>query len=162
MSLRNEPLDWDFDTKDPYLPVSYEGEVVGFFKSKYAVRITKILNEEVRLNKALKKACYDLLKERGGDVSQVHELAKSYVLKTKRPRYGTAAIAQLLKERQQELNISSKEFVHFCNSYRLSTEELNNIYACKPIEDRLIPIIARILGVNAVELMGIRDGVVKT
>lgn len=39
MSLRNEPLDWQLQTNNPYIPIYYQGDLVGFFKPEYASEI---------------------------------------------------------------------------------------------------------------------------
>ncbi|MBZ8181475.1 MAG: hypothetical protein SAL07_08040 [Oscillatoria sp. PMC 1051.18] len=158
MPLRDEPLEWDFNAKVKFFPIYYQGVVVGFFNPEYAGRIVKILNEDENLRKALKNACLDLLKEQGGDSSELEGLMKKYISGTKRPQYGTKAIAFLLRERQAELDISDREFARFCDSYRLSWENLQNIYAGKAIEDSLIIPLSRILGKSPGEVIAVRDG----
>ncbi|MEC4984594.1 MAG: hypothetical protein SAJ37_08085 [Oscillatoria sp. PMC 1068.18] len=158
MPLRDEPLEWNFNAKVKFFPVYYQGVVVGFFNPEYAQRIVKILNEDENLRKALKNACLDLLEQQGGDSREVEGLMSKYISGTKRPKYGTQAIAILLRERQAELDISDREFARFCDSYRLSWENLQNVYTGKEIEDSLIVPLARILGKSPAEIIAVRDG----
>jgi hypothetical protein len=158
MSLRNEPPDWQLPSNENYLPIYYKGELAGFFKQEYADKILKFLNEDALVKKALTKACIDLAKQTGGDANTVKELIKRYIKMSQRPKYGTLAIANFLRERQQEIDISDKEFIKFCDSYMVSPEQLNDIYAGKPIDDSLIAPLARILNVSQARLFEVRDG----
>ncbi len=45
-----------------------------------------------------------------------------------RPKYGTPAIAALQNERQAGLDLGDKEFSKFCDTFKLSPVELNNIF----------------------------------
>ncbi|MEW5857176.1 MAG: hypothetical protein AB1861_07305 [Cyanobacteriota bacterium] len=154
----NQASDWNYDPNDPYSPIYYKGAVVGFIKPEYAIRIVDFLNEDERLRKALKMACFDLITEAGGDTSRVDLLMRKYIASTERPRYGSAAVALLLRDRQDELDISDKEFARFCDSYRLSWKELKEIFLGKDINDNQLGPIARIVGKSIEELIEVRDG----
>ncbi|MEH2232391.1 MAG: hypothetical protein V7K71_22650 [Nostoc sp.] len=158
MSLRNEPLDWQLETNNPYIPVYHQGNLVGFFKPEYASEIIKILNEEEVLKKALKMACTDLIKRIGGDTRKVNYLMEKYVKTSERPKHGTRAIAVLLSDRQKELDLSNQEFAKFCDTFKLSPTELNNIYAGEAFDDSLLAPLSRILGIAKEQLLKVRDG----
>ncbi|MEH2129363.1 MAG: hypothetical protein V7K86_01590 [Nostoc sp.] len=158
MSLRNEPLDWHFESNEPYIPVYHKGDLVGFFKPEYASEIIKFLNEEEVLKKALKMACTDLIKKMGGDTRKVYYLMERYVKTSERPKYGTRAIAVLLQDRQKELDLSNQEFTKFCDTFKLSPTELNNIYAGEAFDDSLLAPLSRILGMAKERLLEVRDG----
>ncbi len=158
MVLRDEPLDWEVNGEKQFLPVYYQGEIVGFLQPEYAKQVVRFFNEEIRQNKALEKACRDLIIERGGDLREVSELAKSYRNQVERPKYGTKAIAILLRERQKELDVSKKDFIRFCDSYKLSLDDLKDIYSDKEIKDSSILPLARILGKTPREVKVVRDG----
>jgi hypothetical protein len=66
----------------------------------------------------LKIACLDLLQKTGGDTSKVNSLIKKYIKLSERPKYGSRAIALLLKERQKELDLSDAEFTKFCDTFK--------------------------------------------
>jgi hypothetical protein len=158
MLPNNQSMPWEFDPYDPFFPISYEGVGVGFCTLDFADRIVEILNEDGKLRKALKMACADLIKQSGGDPNRVNELMQKYLEKSERPKYGTGAIAYLLRDRQEELDMSDKEFTRFCDSYKLSPEELKEIYQGKAISDRQIGLLARILRKSIEELTKIRNG----
>ena len=158
MSLRNEPSDWQLPSNENYLPLYYKGELAGFFKQEYAEKILKFLNEDALLKKALTKACIDLAQQIDGDANTVRELIKKYIKLSQRPKYGTLAIANFLRERQQEIDVGDQEFIKFCDSYMVSPEQLNDIYAGKPIDDSLIAPLARILNLSQARLLEVRDG----
>ena len=158
MSLRNESLPWQFDSKDLYVPITYEGTVVGYGKPKFAARVVEALNEEDRFSKALQIACLDLLRQSGGDPNRLPEMMRRYLARAERPKSGTAAIAALLRDRQEEIDIGDDEFCRFCDSYRLSREELREIHAGKEIGDHQLLPLSRILGRSVEELADIRDG----
>jgi hypothetical protein len=161
MSLRNEPQDWQFESDESFVPVYYQGKVVGVMKQEYAANLTKLLNEDELLKKALKRACVDLIKQSGGDTSQVKDLMKKYIKMSERPKFGTRAIAFLLRERQEELDLGDREFTKFCDTYKLSPAELNNVYAGEPVEDGLLVPLSRILGITKEKLIEVRDGTAK-
>ncbi len=158
MIPKNQPLSWEFDPYDPYFPITYEGVGVGFCKLDFAVRIADILNEDGKLRKALQMACLDLLKQSGGNPERVQELVKNYLEKTERPKQGTGAIACLLRDRQEELDMSDKDFASFCDSYKLSPEELKHIYDGKEVTNRQLGVLTRILRKSMGGLTEIRDG----
>ncbi|MEH2180368.1 hypothetical protein [Nostoc sp.] len=158
MSLRNEPLDWHFESNEPYVPVYHKGDLVGFFKPEYANEIIKFLNEEEVLKKALKMACTDLIKKLGGDTRKAYYLMEKYIKTSERPKHGTKAIAVLLHDRQKELDLSNQEFTKFCDTFKLSPTELNNIYAGEAFDDSLLAPLSRILGMAKEQLLKVRDG----
>ncbi|WP_017651225.1 hypothetical protein [Fortiea contorta] len=159
MSLCSENLDWQFKSNELYTPVYHKGDLVGFFKQEYASEIIKFLNEEEVLSKALKIACTDLIRKTGGDISQIKQVMKKYIKISERPKYGTRAIALLLGERQKELDLNNQEFTKFCDTFKLSPTELNNIYAGEAVEDILLAPLSRILGMSKERLLEVRDGV---
>ncbi|MEH2236307.1 hypothetical protein [Nostoc sp.] len=158
MSLRNEPLDWQVETNNPYIPVYHQGDLVGFFKPEYASEVIKFLNEQEVLKKALKMACTDLINKMGGDPNKVNYLMGKYIINSERPKYGTRAIAVLLHDRQKELDLSNQEFAKFCDTFKLSPTELNNIYAGEAFDDSLLAPLSRILGMAKEQLLKVRDG----
>ena len=158
MSLRNKPLDWHFESHEPYIPIYHKGDLVGFFKPEYASEIIKFLNEEEVLKKALKMACTDLIKKLGGDTRKVYYLMEKYVKTSERPKHGIRAIAVLLHDRQKELDLSNQEFTKFCDTFKLSPTELNNIYAGEAFDDSLLAPLSRILGIAKEQLLKVRDG----
>ncbi|WP_066376395.1 MULTISPECIES: hypothetical protein [unclassified Anabaena] len=158
MRLRDEQLDWELDSQDAYVPVYHQGDLVGFFKQDYAEELIKFLNEDEVLKKALKIACVDLLKAAGKDISKVDILMEKYIKISERPKYGTRAIALLLRERQEELDLGNQEFAKFCDTFKLSPTELNNIYAGEEVDDSLLAPLARILGITKERLLTVRDG----
>jgi hypothetical protein len=158
MSLRNYPSDWELGNNENYMPVYYKGAVAGFFKKEYSETVIKNLNNDELLTKALTQACIDLIRRSGGDVSQVNDLIKKYLKICGRPKFGSFAIAELLRERQVELDLGEKEFSKFCDTFKLSPVELNNIYAGENIDDSLIAPLSRILGMPKDELLKVRDG----
>lgn len=158
MLPKNQALRWDFDPYDPYFPISYEGVGVGFCKLDFAARIANVLNEDEKLRKALQMACFDLLQQSGGDPNRVNELMNKYLERSERPKRGMGALAYLLCDRQEELDMSDKEFIRFCESYKLSAKELKDIYEGKDISDRKLAVLARILRKSVEELTEVRDG----
>lgn len=158
MSLRNEPLDWQVNSDEAYVPVYHKGDLVGFFKEEYVNEIINYLNEEDVLKKALKIACLDLLQKTGGDISKVNYLIKKYIKLSERPKYGSRAIALLLRERQQELDLNDAEFTKFCDTFKVSPTELHSIYVGEPVDDSLLLPLTRILGITKERLLEVRDG----
>ncbi len=77
---------------------------------------------------------------------------------SRRPKYGTRAIAALLRDRQKELDLGNQEFAKFCDTFKLSPTELNNIYAGETVEDSLLAPLSRILGISKEQLLDVRDG----
>ncbi|MBW4521539.1 MAG: hypothetical protein KME16_17815 [Scytolyngbya sp. HA4215-MV1] len=153
----NQPPAWHFDSQEVYVPLSFEGEVVGFCKLNHASRIVEILNEEDRCQKALRLACYDLAARSGGS-DGVDVLIEKYLAKTERPKRGTGVVALLLKERQTDLDLNDDEFAKFCDTYRVSRNELSRIYSGEEIGSGQLNCLARILGISVDELISIWQG----
>jgi hypothetical protein len=158
MSLRKEPLDWQLEASETYLPFHYKGSLAGFLKQEFADDVLQVLNEDEVLKKALRIACTELIKHSGGEIAQVKDLMKKYIRMSERPKHGTRAIATLLSERQLELDLNNQEFAKFCDTFKLSPVELNNIYAGEPVDNSLLAPLSRILGISKTELCDIRDG----
>lgn len=158
MPLPGEPETWKFYSSEIYVPVTYEDEVVGFCKPDFAVRIVDALNDDEKLRKALKLACYDLISRTGGTPSQINELISKYLARTSQPCSGPAAIAALLRDRQDELDVSDREFSLFCDSYRLPVEALEAIYAEDEIDGSLLIPLSRVLGRSVEDLMQVLEG----
>jgi len=178
MTPTNQPLRWQLNPDQSYIPISYQGRQVGFCAPKFAAKIVEVFNEDEKLQeenellkKALQIACLDLLKQSNSQPNQLNEIQlnelqkqylksakKQYLKSAKRPEHGTAAIAFLLRSRQGELDISDQEFAGFCNSYKLSLQELKDIYNGKEISDSQLKVLARILGKSVEELTEMRDG----
>jgi len=165
MRQSNQPLHLEFNPDRAYIAIVYDNREVGFCSPEIAARIVETLNEDEQiqeenetLTKALQMACRDLLKRTGGNIASVNKLVQRYLENAKRPEHGTRAIAFLLRDRQHELDINDKEFIRFCNSYRLSPQELRDIYRGAEVSDEQLKVLARILGRSVQELMEIRDG----
>lgn len=165
MTQDNRSVRLEFDPDRAYIAITYDEMEVGFCTPEFASRIVETLNESEQLRedhetltKALQIACIDILKRSGGDPSQANRLMQRYLEKAKRPEHGTRAIAYMLRDRQRELNVSDKQFARFCDSYRLSPQELRDIYRGKEISDEQLKLLSRILGRTVQELMEVRDG----
>jgi hypothetical protein len=158
MAKLNSSLPWEFNPNDSYLPITYEGKVIGFSKSAYANQLVGSLNHNEKLRKALYLACYDLIARKGGSSSEVNELMQQFMARIERPKSGTGAIALLLQERQVELDLTDDEFAKFCDTFRLSRPELKSIYAGEDIEHIQLAPLSRILGVTTDELIEIWKG----
>lgn len=158
MALSGEPQAWQFFPADTYVSVTYEDEIVGFCKPDFAARIVDVLNDDEKLRQALRLACYDLVSLAGGNANQVDEMIDKYLSKTGGPKTGIAAIAALLRDRQDELDVSDKEFIRFCDSYRLPREKLEAIYAGEEVIDSalLVP-ISRVLGIPVDDIIQIME-----
>jgi hypothetical protein len=146
-------LPWECSTQSAYVPLSFEGEVVGFCRPDCATEIAKTLNETEMLQKALQLACYDLVARSGGSTESVAELVKTYLSKVERPLQGSALVALLLKERQIDLDLTDDEFAKFCDSYRLSRTELQGIYRGEEVESHQLIPLSRILGKTVDEVI---------
>ncbi len=160
-----KPKRWQFNPDHSHIAISYEGNEVGFCAPEFATKIVEAFNENEKLleeneilHKALYWTCLDLLRRSSGNLNQVNELRQQYMERAKRPDHGTAAIAFLLRNRQEELDISDQEFANFCNSYKLSPVELKDIYNGKEVSDSQLKALARILGRGVDELTEVRDG----
>lgn len=165
MTQANQALRLQVNHYRSYISVSSEEMEVGFCTPEFASRIVETFNEYERLHeenetlsKALQMVCLDLIKRTGGNRNQVSKLIKQYLEKAKRPEHGTRAIAYLLRERQISLDLSTKDFVRFCYSYKLSPKELKDIYTGKDVADNQLRSLARILNKSVEELMEVRDG----
>lgn len=160
MELPSQPQAWQFSSAECYVPITYEDEVIGLCKPDFAIRIVKALNEDEKLYKALWLACDDLIRRSGGKCGPVDELMNEYLTKTERPQTGIVAIAALLKQRQEELDVGDKEFFKFCDSYRLPKEKLQAIYDGDEIDSNMLNPLARILGCSVDDLLEVlEDGV---
>ncbi|MEB3826622.1 hypothetical protein [Phormidium sp. CCY1219] len=157
MASINDPLPWEVGL-DIYVPILHERSLVGFCRPEYSEELVEMLNEQEKLRKALRLACGDLLRQRGADKSKVNELMEKYLEKCQRPRFGPRAIAALLQERQQDLQVSTSEFIKFCETYKVSRQNLKEIFAGQEISDRLIIPLARILGKTQTEVLEILHG----
>ena len=150
-----EKLPWELGAMQPHVPLFYEGELVGYFEPDYAEEIVEALNERDRLQKALRLACLDLLKKMGVSSNRANELTNRYLTRAERPKFGPRAIAAMLVDRQKALRVSPQEFMKFCDTYKISPLQLDDIYEGKPISNDLIPPIARILGITEEEVLDV-------
>ncbi|HEY9621364.1 MAG TPA: hypothetical protein V6C78_13395 [Crinalium sp.] len=161
MELPSEPQAWQFSSAEFYVPITYEDEIVGFCKPDFAIRIVKALNDDEKLYKALWLACDDLMRRSGGKCGPVDELMGEYLAKTVMPQTGIAAIADLLRRRQAELDISDKEFFKFCDSYRLPPDKLQAIYDGEEIDSSILTPLARVLSCSVDDLLEVlEEGVI--
>ncbi len=158
MALPNQPESWQFDPNDSYVPINYEGEMMGFGKPEFAIRVVDLLNDEEKFRKALRLACYDLVSRLGGLSSSLDELVESYLAKAQTPRSGIGAIALLLQHRQMELDVNDEEFARFCDSYRLSRNDLQGIYDGKEVDVKILTPLSRILGMSVDSLLEVLEG----
>ncbi len=165
MAQNNQSLRLEFNPDRSYIAITYDDLDVGYCTPEFASRIVETLNETEQLRednevltKALQLACLDLLKRMGSNPNRVNKLMQRYLEQSKRPEHGTRAVAFLLRDRQRELGVNDREFVFFCNSYRLSPQELRDIYRGKDISDDQLKVLSRILGKSYQELMEVRDG----
>ena len=165
MTKSTPPLRLQINHYRSYISISYEEIEVGFCTPEFAARIIEIFNEHEKLqeenetlNKAFRMACLDVVRQSGGKMNQLNKRMKHYLEKAKRPEHGTRAIAYLLRERQRELKISNRDFVRFCYSYKLTPQELEDIFKGKDISDSQLKVLSRILGKSLDELTEVRDG----
>jgi hypothetical protein len=165
MTQTNQALRLQVNHYRSYIAISSEEMEVGFCTPEFAARIVETFNEYERLHeendtlsKALQMACLDLIRRTGGNRNHVNKVIKQYLEKAKRPEHGTRAIAYLLRERQMALDLTTKDFVRFCYSYKLSPKELKDIYTGKDITDHQLKSLSRILGKSVEELTEVRDG----
>ena len=154
----NQPKLWTSDPNEMYVPISYQGEMVGFCKPNYATQLLETLNGDDKFRKALQLACYDLVAKSGGSPEQINALMQQYLQKAQRPKEGIGAIALYLKERQQELDLTDEEFIKFCNSFRLSPQELDSIYSGQEIDSKQLAPLSRILGLTVDEVIAVLQG----
>lgn len=149
---------WVSNPDESYIPVLYEKEVVGFCKPHYATRIITILNEDEISRKALQAACTDLIARMGRTDIGVADLMQQYIELVSRPKHGVAAIAFYLKERQAELDLTDEEFAKFCDTFRLSRDELNAIYQGQLVDPRQLTPLSRILGMTIDDVIVVLRG----
>lgn len=153
-----ESLSWEFQPEQPHLPIYREGELVGYCHPFYAREIVEAMNDRDKLRKALRIACLDLLRAKGGNPAKVGELMEKYLAKTERPKSGPRAIAVMLVDRQKELKLSPQEFLKFCDTYKVSSQNLNDLAAGKSVDSNLINPLARILGISAADVKEVLNG----
>lgn len=165
MKKNNHSLRFQLNPYRAYIPISYEEMEVGLCTPEFADRILEIFNDYERLqeenetlSRALKMACLDMIKQLGGNALHIDRRMRQYLENAKRPEHGTRAIAFLLRERQQELKVNNRDFVRFCNSYKLTPQELKDIFNGKDISDYQLKSLSRILGKSVEELTEVRDG----
>lgn len=147
-----ESFSWEFNPDRPHLPFYREGELVGYCHPDYVQEIVEAMNEQDKWRKALRIACLDILRAKGSDPRKVEELMEKYLAKTERPKSGPRAIALMLLDRQKELQLSTQEFLKFCDTYKVSAQDIKDLAMGKDLEPNLINPIARILGVSAAEV----------
>jgi hypothetical protein len=165
MTKINQTLRLQINQERSYISISEEEIEVGFCTPEFAARLIEIFNEYEKLheenetlNKALRMACTDLIRQSGGNAKQLNKRMRHYMETARRPEHGTRAIAYLLRERQRALNISNRDFVRFCYSYKLTPKELEDIFKGKDISDRQLKVLSRILSKTVEELTEVRDG----
>ncbi len=161
----NQSIRLQFKLDRSYIAIYHEDREVGFCTPEFADLIVEALNENEQLdeenetiNKALQMACRELLKRSGGKPNQVKQLMRKYLQKAKPFKYGSRAIAYLLWDRQKQLDVSNHEFIRFCDSYKLSPQELLDIYKGKEVTDSQLRAVSRIVGKSFNELVYTRDG----
>jgi hypothetical protein len=154
----SEPQPWQYSSAEVYFPITYEDEIVGFCKPDFAARIVKALNDDEKLHRALWLACQDLVRRSNGRSGPVDDLMQEYLAKSDRSKTGVAAIAALLRYRQQELDVSDREFLRFCDSYRLSKEKVQAIYEGEDIDNSLLIPLSRVLGRSVDDLLELLEG----
>ena len=161
----NNSVPWSFDANKNFVPILHEGTVVGFLRPDYAQKVAQVLNaqdrlhaEQDRLRKSLRLACFDLLRQGGGDTKKVEELMKQYAIRVERPKHGPRAVAFLLRDRQEELQVGNEEFIKFCDTLKVSRQQITDLFAGKPIEESAIVPLARILGKTPAEVKSVLKG----
>ncbi|MDY6938784.1 MAG: hypothetical protein SWY16_14060 [Cyanobacteriota bacterium] len=143
-----EPESWEFNPDRPYVPIFHDGELVGYCQPFYAREIVESLNEQDTLRKALRISCSDLIRKLGGDPSKLDDLVQKYITKAQRPKSGPRAVAAMLIDRQKDLRVSPQEFVKFCDTYKVSSQQLRALAEGKDIERKYIEPLSRILGIT--------------
>lgn len=158
MLLPNEPLPWQMDVTHSYVPLVFEDEMVGLCKPGYASMIVDALNDGDKWRKALYLACYELASI-SGKAESAELLMEKYLRSAAYPRSGIGAIALMLRNRQDELGVSDREFAHFCDSYRLSPKWLQSILTgnAEPDSTVLKP-LARVLGLSVDDVLQVLEG----
>ncbi len=158
MPLPNETPAWQAKVSDTYVTLHHHDMVVGVLRPDIATRLANLLNDEDRLQKALKLACYDLVSRSGGGTSDIDSLCAKYLTQASRPTSGTGAIALWLKQRQIELDITDQEFERFCDSYRLVPAKLQAIYEGREIDGSMLTPLARVLGCSIEDVLQVLEG----
>lgn len=153
-----ESLSWEYQPEQPHIPIYREGELVGYCHPDCAQEIVEAMNDRDKLRKALRIACLDILRAKKGNSTQVEELMEKYLAKTERPKSGPRAIAMMLIDRQKELQLSTQEFIKFCDTYKVSAQDIKDLATAKDIDPNLINPLARILGVSATEVKKVLTG----
>ena len=64
----------------------------------------------------------------------------------------------MLIDRQKDLRVSPQEFVKFCDTYKVSPQQLRDLAEGKDIDRKYIEPLARILGITAAEVMEVLQG----
>lgn len=152
MNPIDEPLPWRVNAKASYVPLEYEGQVIGYCDLEYADELATTMNEQATLHKALRMACRDLLKRMHKDVNRASELADRYVKQAKRPVSGPRALAFMLAERQRELGLSPQEFFKFCDTFKISEHDIAQMADGKAVASHNIAPISRVLGITPTEV----------
>ena len=134
MRPNNQTLRLQLNHYRSYIAISCEDMEVGFCTPEFAAKMVEIFNE------------YERLHEENETLNKALKLAC------------TRAIAFLLRERQQALDISNREFVRFCASYKLAPQQLKDIFQGKDIPDSQLKSLSHILGKSVDELIEVRDG----
>ncbi|MBO9998278.1 MAG: hypothetical protein J7641_04590 [Cyanobacteria bacterium SID2] len=155
----NEPLPWEIDPEKAYVPLFCEGDLVGYCNPEYATELVDVMNEQEKLLKALHLACSDFIRKTKGDPQQVEELVQKYIQRAERPKSGPRAIALLLAERQKQLGVSPQEFLKFCDTYRVASQDIKNMCAGREVPPDLIAPLARILGITVEQVQDVLDGI---
>ncbi|TAF52204.1 MAG: hypothetical protein EAZ61_08760 [Oscillatoriales cyanobacterium] len=148
----DEPLPWRVSTNASYVPLEYEGQVIGYCELDYADELATTMNEQATLHKALRMACRDLLKRMNKDVNRASELADRYVKQAKRPTSGPRALAFMLAERQRELGLSPQEFFKFCDTFKISEQDIAHMADGHAVASHNIAPISRVLGITPTEV----------
>lgn len=155
----------EFKRQREYVTLHYQGHDAGLCTLEFSRRLSESFKREERLyavngllRKALQRACKDVIERSGGDRKQANALVRRYLEDSMRPEHGPRAIAYLLSDRKKALDMGDREFLQFCDSYRLSPAEIKDIAEGKEISDAQLKAISRILGSPVQELQAIRDG----
>lgn len=158
MPLPSESPAWQVKTTDTYVTLRHQDAVVGVLRPDVAARLVNLLNDEERMRKALKLACYDLVSRSGGGASEIDGLCAKYLNQASRPTSGTGAIALWLKQRQTELDITDQEFERFCDSYRLVPAKLQAVYEGREVDGSMLTPLARVLGCSVEDILQVLEG----
>lgn len=155
MNPIDEPLPWRVNTNASYVPLEYEGQTIGYCDPDYADELAHTMNEQITLNKALRMACRDLLKRMNKNTSRASELADRYIKQAKRPISGPRALAFMLAERQRELGLSPQEFFKFCDTFKISEQDIAEMADGKAVAPHNVAPISRVLGITPTDVESI-------